>query len=410
MKRPQKRLIGPFKEIITMAEASQKGALAEDALGLIKKGGVLIEDGQILEVGDYKSLKNKADQTELIKGDHILMAGLIDSHTHICFGGSRAGDYAQRVAGKTYQEILKNGGGIHDSVNKTRDASESELTDLVKMRAKRHLEEGVTTIEVKSGYGLSVDEELKMLQAIQSANALVPADLISTCLAAHVCPKEFDNHEAYLNHIVENLFPILKEKDLTNRIDIFTEDGAFDTKLSAKYLAQAKEAGFEITVHADQFTSGGTQVAVEAGAVSADHLEATSDEDVKLLANSETVATVLPGASLGLGMHYSPARKLLDAGCCLAIATDWNPGSASMGDLLIQTALMGAAEKLSIPECIAGITFRAAKALNLSDRGRIKTGQIADLISFPVNDHREIFYQQGKIKPDGVWKNGTRVV
>lgn len=405
-----KQLIGPFKEIITMSEAPLKGALTEAALGLITNGGVLVEDGKIVEAGDFDSLKNKADQVEEIAGDHILMAGLIDSHTHICFGGSRAGDYAQRVAGKTYQEILKNGGGIHDSVNKTRAASESELTDLVKLRAQRHLQEGVTTIEVKSGYGLSVDEEIKMLQAIKAANSDTSADLISTCLAAHVCPKEFNNHEAYLNHIVENLFPKLKELDLTNRIDIFTEDGAFDTKLSAKYLAQAKAAGFEITVHADQFTSGGSKVAVEAGAVSADHLEATSDEEVALLANSETVATVLPGASLGLGMHYSPARKLLDAGCCLAIATDWNPGSAPMGDLLIQTALMGAAEKLSIPECIAGITYRAAKALNLSDRGRIKASQMADLIAFPVNDHREIFYQQGKIKPDMVWKAGKKVV
>lgn len=405
-----KRLIGPFKEIITMADAPLKGALAEEALGLIAKGGVLIEDELIVKVGTFSDLKKEADSIDRIKGDYVLLAGLIDSHTHICFGGSRAGDYAQRVAGKTYQEILKNGGGIHDSVSKTRAASEIELTDLVKARSKRHLEEGVTTVEVKSGYGLSVDEELKMLRAIQSANEKVPADLISTCLAAHVCPKEFDSHEAYLEHIVTHLFPTLKEQNLTNRIDIFTEDGAFDTALSTKYLAQAKAEGFDTTVHADQFTSGGTAVAIAAGALSADHLETTTDADIKLLAASETVATVLPGASLGLGMQYSPARKLLDAGCCLAIATDWNPGSAPMGDLLIQTALMGAAEKLSIPECIASITYRAAKALNLSDRGRIKSGQLADLIAFPVSDHREIFYQQGKIKPDKIWKRGVQVV
>lgn len=405
-----KQLIGPFKEIITMSDAPLKGALSEDALGLIPNGGVLIEDEKIVNAGDFESLKSQADEVVEIQGDQVLMAGLIDSHTHICFGGSRAGDYAQRVAGKTYQEILKNGGGIHDSVNKTRAATESALTDLVKSRADRHLHEGVTTIEVKSGYGLSVEEELKMLRAIKAANSDIEADLISTCLAAHVCPKEFESHEAYLDHIVEQLFPKLKDQNLTNRIDIFTEDGAFDTELSAKYLAQAKKAGFEITVHADQFTSGGSKVAVDAGALSADHLEATSDEDVAILAKSDTVATVLPGASLGLGMHYSPARKLLDAGCCLAIATDWNPGSAPMGDLLIQTALMGAAEKLSIPECIAGITYRAAKALNMSDRGQIKAGQLADMIAFPVSDHREIFYQQGKIKPNLVWKHGKKVV
>ncbi|MEO9965550.1 MAG: imidazolonepropionase [Reichenbachiella sp.] len=404
------KLIGPFKEIITLSGASIQGALTEDDLGLIVNGGVLIEDDVIVEVGDFERLKKKADTIDRIKEDRILLPGLIDSHTHICFGGSRAGDYAQRVAGSTYQEILKNGGGIHDSVNKTRAASKEELTDLVKARAKRHLQEGVTTIEVKSGYGLSVEEEIKMLQAIKAADAKIPADLISTCLAAHVCPKEFDNHKDYLNHIVENLWPELKKQGLTNRIDIFTEDGAFDTELSADYLSKAKEMGFDITVHADQFTSGGSRVAVDAGALSADHLEATSDSEIKLLADSDTVATVLPGASLGLGMHYSPARKLLDAGCCVAIATDWNPGSAPMGDLLIQTALLGAAEKLSIPECIAGITFRAAKALNLTDRGRLIKGSLADMIAFPVSDHREVFYQQGKIKPDRVWKSGVCVV
>lgn len=405
-----KRLIGPFKEIITMSAAPLNGPLSEDKLGLIAHAAVLIEKGIVIEVGPFEKLKSKADTVDRVSGDHVLLPGLIDSHTHICFGGSRAGDYAQRVAGKTYQEILKNGGGIHDSVDKTRAATKDELTDLVKARAKRHLKEGVTTIEVKSGYGLSVEEEIKMLQAIKSADAKIPADLITTCLAAHVCPKEFDNHESYLEHVIEHLLPELKKQELTQRIDIFTEDGAFDAQLSLKYLSTAKEMGFDITVHADQFTSGGTQVAISAGALSADHLEATADEEIKLLAQSETVATVLPGASLGLGMHYAPARKLLDAGCCVAIATDWNPGSAPMGDLLVQTALIGAAEKLSIPECIAGITYRAAKALNLSDRGRIEAGLIADMISFPVGDHREIFYQQGKVKPDRIWKTGIAVV
>ena len=356
-----------------------------------------------------QNLVSRFDEVERIEGDAVLLPGLIDSHTHICFGGSRAGDYALRVSGKTYQEILKSGGGIHDSVRKTRAASQEELRRLVIRRANRHLGEGVTTIEVKSGYGLSVDEELKMLRAIKSANAETKSELISTCLAAHVCPKEFDTPETYLEVVVDELFPKLKEEGLTKRIDAFIEDGAFDEKISLDYLQKAKAAGFEITVHADQFSSGGSEVAVKVGAASADHLEASSEADVKLLANSDTVATVLPGASLGLGMHYSPARKLLDAGCCLAIATDWNPGSAPMGDLLIQTALIGAAEKLSIPECIAGITYRSAKALNLTDRGRIAKGQLADFAIFPVNDHRELFYQQGKIKPVKVYKSGMFV-
>lgn len=405
-----KQLIGPFNEIITLADAPLKGALKEDSIGLIPKGGVLVEKEKIVAVGTFDRLKKQADLIEEIQEKSVLIAGLVDSHTHICFGGSRADDYAQRVAGSTYQEILKNGGGIHDSVNKTRATSEEELIELIKSRVKRHLHEGVTTVEVKSGYGLTVDEEIKMLRAIKSADKKMPADLVSTCLAAHVCPKEFKNHEAYLNHIAEHLFPELKTQQLTYRIDIFIEEGAFDTVLAAKYLVKAKDLGFELTVHADQFSSGGTSVAIEAGALSADHLETISQQDIQALADSCTVATVLPGASLGLGMQYAPARKLLDAGCCLAIATDWNPGSAPMGDLLTQTALMGASEKLSIPECIAGITYRAAQALGLSDRGRIKAGQIADFIAFPTDDHRDIFYLQGKMKPNKVWKRGIKVL
>lgn len=399
------KLIGPFKEIISMADVPDKGAI--ENLSILKNGGIVIEENKIVETGDFTELTKKYDEIHEIDSDHVLLPGLIDCHTHMCFGGSRAGDYALRVGGKTYQEILKNGGGIHDTVNKTRNESQEQLQESLIKRAQRHLSEGVTTCEVKSGYGLSIESEVKILKAIKEANKEISTDLISTCLAAHVCPKEFDSPKAYLEHIVADLFPILMSENLTKRIDVFVEDGAFDPELTTWYLGEAKKAGFELTLHADQFSSGGSEVAVKVGAISADHLEASSDEDVKRLANSNVVCTVLPGASLGLGMHYSPARKLLDQGCCVAISTDWNPGSAPMGDLLIQTALLGAAEKLSIGECIAGITTRAAKALNLTDRGKLSSGLLADMIAFPTHDHREIFYQQGKMKPDMVWKKGV---
>lgn len=398
------QLIGPFKEIITMSNVPDKGPI--EKIDILKDSGIVINGGNIVSIGLFSSLQKKHQNIYKIDDDHVLLPGLIDCHTHICFAGSRVNDYAQRVEGKTYQEILKNGGGIHDTVDKTRNENLENLQLSLTKRANRHLSEGVTTCEVKSGYGLSIEAELKMLKAIKNVNKNLSIDLIPTCLAAHICPKEFCNSKLYLEHIIKYLFPILKSERLTNRIDIFAEDGAFDTKLSTWYLQEAKNAGFELTLHADQFSSGSSKIAVELEAISADHLESSTDIDIKRLADSDVVCTVLPGASLGLGMHYSPTRKLLDSGCCVAIATDWNPGSAPMGDLLIQAALLGASEKLSIGECIAGITVRAAKALNLKDRGKLSNGIPADMIAFPTNNHKEIFYQQGKLKPDIIWKRG----
>jgi imidazolonepropionase len=205
------------------------------------------------------------------------------------------------------------------------------------------------------------------------------------------------------------VLPVIKQQNLSNRIDIFIEESAFNTSDALHYLAKAKQLGFEVTVHADQFTTGGSEVAVKARAVSADHLEASTDYEIRLLAHSDTVAVTLPGASLGLGMPYAPARKLLDAGACLAIASDWNPGSAPMGDLLMQAAVMSAAEKLSAVEVFAGLTFRAAKALKLSDRGILAKGKLADMQAYPCGDYREILYYQGKLKPDLVYTNDNPI-
>jgi len=267
-------------------------------------------------------------------------------------------------------------------------------------RIERHLAEGVTTIEIKSGYGLETASELKQLRAIAKASTQTKASLVSTCLAAHMVPKDFSGGQSeYLNYVFHDLLPVIKNENLSNRVDIFIEESAFDAKNALTYLNRAKQMGFDITVHADQFTTGGSAVAVKSGAVSADHLEASKDGEIKLLANSDTVAVVLPGASLGLGMQYAPARKLLDVGACLAIASDWNPGSAPMGDLLMQAAVMSAAEKLNTAEVFAGLTFRAAKALRLHDRGILAPGMRADMQAYPTNDYREILYQQGKLKP-----------
>jgi imidazolonepropionase len=381
---------------------------------IISEAGILIKNDRIHQVGSYWDMYPEAQSigAEIVnlKGDFVALPGMIDCHTHLCFEGSRAKDYAMRNAGKSYLEIAKAGGGIWDTVTQTRKANPEKLTQLTIQRANRHLKDGITTIEVKSGYGLSVEEELKMLRAIKQAGENTHADLIPTCLAAHIPPKDFEGtHRDFLKAIAEELFPILKEEGLSNRIDAFIEDTAFSAEDIQSYFHKAKEMGFDITVHADQFHPGGSQVAVDFGAISADHLEASSAREIALLAASDTIAVALPGASMGLGVAYTPARKLLDAGASLAIASDWNPGSAPMGDLLMQAAVLGTFEKLSNAEVLAGITCRAAAALGLQDRGQLNPGMLADIVLFPTSDYREITYQQGRLKPFKVFKKGIEV-
>lgn len=406
-------LIGPITQVLTLDKLPLKGALKDEQLEVISEAGILIEGDKFLQVDSWGKLKNEFPKAEIFEfeGNYVALPGLIDCHTHICFGGSRAKDFAMRNAGKSYLEIAESGGGIWDTVIQTRNPSLEHLAEIIIKNANRHLFEGVTTIEVKSGYGLTVEQELKMLRAIQLANQSTSADLIPTCLAAHMKPKDFEgSNSEYLEMISTELFPILKNENLTNRIDAFVEKGAFSAGEIGPYFQKAKEMGFDLTVHADQFTTGGSTVAVEFGAMSADHLEASEEKEIELLAQSNTIAVALPGASIGLGCEFTPARKILDKGGSLAIASDWNPGSAPMGDLLVQASILATFEKLSTAEVFAGITFRAAAALGLNDRGKIASGFLADFILFPASDYREILYQQGKLKPEVVWKGGERVI
>ena len=408
-----KKIIGPFKEILPLSGLALNGAVHDDQLEVILNGGVIVDQGTIVETGNFEQLKQRYPEltVEEIEEDSVLIPGFVDCHTHICFAGNRAKDYSLRIQGRSYLEIAKSGGGIWDSVTQTRLADEELLTKLLLKRTEQHLSEGVTTIEVKSGYGLNLVNELKQLRAIAKADELSKADLIPTCLAEHLLPKDFTGTAIdYLKEVLENLLPVISAENLAQRVDIFIEESAFDCPSALYYLNAAKAMGFQLTVHADQFTTGGLEVAIQTGALSADHLEASTAKEISLLKDSKTVAVVLPGASLGLGMPYAPARELLNAGACVAIASDWNPGSAPMGDLLMQAAVMSAYEKLSTAEVFAGLTFRAAQALGLIDRGRLTPGMIADMQSYPCSDYREILYHQGKMKPHTVWKNGIKIV
>jgi imidazolonepropionase len=408
----KQKIIGPFSQILTLRNLDLHGPLKDEQLEILRDCAILVEDGKIAEIDNLENLKAKNPQAkiELIEKPCVLLPGFVVCHTHICFAGSRANDYALRSQGKTYLEIAQSGGGIWSSVEKTRAASLEELTNLTIERANRHLSEGVTTIEVKSGYGLNVEEELKMLRAIKLANQKTTSDLVATCLAAHMKPKDFNGSNGeYLNYIAEELLPIVRAENLAKRIDIFVEKTAFSTDEARIYLKKAKEMGFEITIHSDQFSVAGSKLAIEFNALSADHLEVSSDLEIQELAKSNVVAVALPNSSYGLGIYnMTPARKLLDAGAILAIASDWNPGSAPMGDLLCGAALFGIYEKLSAAEIFAALTFRAAKALNLNDRGTISKNNLADFQAFETNDFREILYQQGKLKPAMVWGKGEK--
>ena len=405
-------LIGPISQLVTLQDLPLKGPISDSALPIISNAGIAIENSTIVAVDNWDSLVArypKANITEL-EGAYVAVPGYIDCHTHICFGGNRARDFALRNAGVSYLEIAQSGGGIWDTVTQTRKCTEQELTQIVIKNANKHLQSGVTTIEVKSGYGLSVEEEIKMLRAIYNGNNETAADLVATCLAAHLKPKDFNgSNEAYLNYLVTNLFPVLRSENLTNRIDAFVESSAFSIDEIVPYLQAAKALNFDITIHADQFTTGGSEVALQFEALSADHLEASGDKEIEALAQSNTIAVALPGASVGLGCSFAPARKILNKGGALAIASDWNPGSAPMGDLVCQASILATFEKLTTAEVFAGITFRAAAALNLFDRGRLVAGNKADFILYSTNDYRDILYYQGSLRPSKIWKSGKLI-
>ena len=388
-----------------MSNLPLKGSITDEKLEIIENGGVIIDGNKILEVGKFSDLVKKEKNIFEIDFQSVLVPGFIDCHTHICHYGSRSEEYSKRNAGMSYQQILSEGGGIHNTMTATENASDEELERVTVSRLDRHFNEGVLTCEIKSGYGSDLNQEVRLLNIINKINKNHAMGIIPTCLAAHVTPKIYNSSSEYLEKIIEELIPVLEKKKLTNRIDIFIEEKAFSVSESFDYLSQLKNK-FDITVHANQFSSGGVKVGVDCGAKSVDHLEVIDDNEIRYLSNSNTSAVVLPGCSLGLGIPFAPARKLLDNNCKLSIATDWNPGSAPMGDLLQQSSLLGSIEKLSSAEVFSAITYRSADALGLNDRGKIEKEKLADFIGFKTDNYRDILYNQGKLKPSFICKRG----
>ena len=409
------KLIGPFTQLITMDHLPLCGSLSDSQLEIIPNGGIVIREGRIVKTGIFDKLGEEfGDRNTIIDfvdSPMVVIPGMIDPHTHMCWAGNRANDYALRLSGIDYLAIPHGEGGIESTVLKTRAAESGVLEMLLTQRALYCLEHGITTVEVKSGYCLNTDGELRLLEVISTVNKKLPVDLIATCLAAHIKPSDFlGSQKEYLSNVVLELLPEIKRRELSNRIDIYVDQGAFTVDEAYYYLSKGKEIGFDLVIHGDQFTSGGVEAACILGARSVDHLEAVKDQDISRLAISGVIPIALPGSSLGLGTPFAPARKLLDAGCSLAIGSDWNPGSAPMGNLLLQTAILGIFEKMTMAESLAGITFRSARALGLNDRGVLKSESLGDMAGFPVAHYKEILYNQGSLNPSVVWKKGERVI
>ncbi len=386
----------------------------QSRLGLVEDGAVVLADGRVEAVGQRAELHSRFPDAERVDlSGHVLTPGLIDSHTHGVFGRWRLDEYEQRCAGVPYMEIARCGGGINASVLDLRERSEAELIELSRPRLRRMLEHGTTTAEVKSGYGLTVDDELKMLRVIHELAKEDWIDIVPTFLGAHAIPPEYrERRDGYVELIVSEMIPAVAESGLAVFCDVFMEPGAFTADETAHVMQAAVEHGLVPRLHADEFeSSGGAELAAMIGAASADHLGAISEAGIAALAASETIATLLPATLLFLGKrNYPPARKLIDRGAAVALATDFNPGSSPTVNLQLVMSLACSQLGMSPAEALIAATANGAAALRLSDgRGTLTVGAPGDVAAFAVPDYRMIPYLYGGNHCVAVWKAGVRV-
>ena len=387
-------------QLLTLAgpPAPRRGpALGE--IGILPHGGLLTEGEVILCVGRTRSLEREALRRRAEPIDcsgRVLMPGFVDSHTHLVFAASRVNDYELRLRGKTYEEIAHGGGGIQSSAQKVRKAS----VQLLARQARQFLDEfaahGTTTLEVKTGYGLEIAQELKILRVIRSLQEESALDLAPTLLAAHALPASFRGRRAeYVKALVERLIPATARQKLAEFIDCFCDRGAFSVDDCRRVLTAGRKLGLMPRLHAEQLShSGATRLAIELGAASADHLDKLSAADIRALSRSNVVATLLPGANFHLGLaSYPPARKLIAGGAAVALATDFNPGTSPTLNMQFILSLACAQMRMTPAEAIAAATVNGAFALRRADRiGSLEAGKQADLIVLDVNDYREIPY------------------
>ncbi|MBN1286788.1 MAG: imidazolonepropionase [Anaerolineae bacterium] len=397
----------------------QRGAALGD-LGLIEDGAVAVHAGKIAGVGTSARVRAAyAARQQIDAGGRLVTPGLVDPHTHLIWAGDRAGEFEQRLAGATYQEIMAAGGGINRTVRATREASIDELVTAGAARLDAMLAHGTTTVEGKTGYGLVTAAELRMLDALARLDAAHVVDVVPTFLGAHAVPPEFAGRAgAYVDLLVNEMIPAVQFWQAVNRpdplfCDVFCEAGAFDLAQTRRILEAAARAGMALKVHADEFENlGGVGLGVELGAASVDHIVETSDAEIEAVGRSNTVAVSLPATPFGLAQSkYTPARKFLAAGAALAVATDCNPGTAWCESMQLVMALATRYLRLTQAQALAAATVNAAFAIGRGERvGSLEVGKQADLVIWNVSDYRQLGYRFGVNLVRGVIKAGETVV
>ena len=424
-------------QLITCAANGQmkKGVAMQD-VGLIKKGAIAVKNGKIIGVDQTEKIQKKfrAEITIDAKGK-VVCPGFVDCHTHIVFAGNRLDEFELKIKGADYLEILRNGGGIISTVNQTRKASLQNLVGRSLQRLDKMLKLGTTTAEIKTGYGLNLKTELKMLDAIAELDKIHPIDIVPTFLGAHAIPfadfetlnTKSDKEEiadCYTNLICDEMLPIVADLRKSERnhkglfknkpffVDVFCEKNAFNLEQSKRILKKAKKLGFGLKAHVDEFTNlGGASLAIKLGATSIDHLDAISDEEIKLLADSDTIGVVTPTVNFNLGSKdFADARKIIDAGCAIAVSTDYNPGSAPCPSLPNAMAIACRFQKLLPSEAFTASTINAAFAIGLGEKvGSIEVGKQADLLILDTDDYRQTAFEFGGNFVEKVIKNGKIV-
>ncbi len=410
-----KKFIYHAAELVTCKGSAPKHGKDMSDIGLIKDGALIIHDDKIAAVGTTEELLPQISESEYEMIDatgKTVMPGFVDSHTHFIFGGYRADEFSWRLRGDTYMSIMERGGGINATVSKTREATLEELVETGKERLAEMLEFGVTTVEGKSGYGLDRETELKQLRAMKELQDQQPIDIVTTFLGPHSVLPEYKGREReFLDEMLNDVMPIVKEEKLAEFADIFCEQNVFSVEDSEYYLTKAKEMGFKLKIHADEMVSlGGAELAARVGATSADHLLKASDEGIREMAKNDVISTVLPATAFCLKEEYARGREMIDSGCALAIASDWNPGSCFTNSIPLLVSLCCIYMGLSIEEVITGLTINGAAAVGRADKvGSLEEGKQADIIFLRFPSIYFMPYHTGVNLVETVMKNGEIV-